>query len=67
MNDAEFAAQMLTNPKDALAEYELTSDELASFESLSKADFDAFAKATPEERKSFGWVNHNQTALKVRL
>jgi hypothetical protein len=47
MNDAEFAAQMLINPKDALAEYDLTNDELERFESLSKANFDAFSKATP--------------------
>ena len=55
MNDAEFAAQMLINPKDALAEYDLTDDELERFESLSRADFDAFETASPEERKSFAF------------
>jgi len=65
MNDADFAAQILINPKDTLAEYDLTHEEVERFESLSRADFDAFSKASPEERKSFGWVNHNESALKV--
>jgi len=67
MNDIEFAAQMLTNPKEALAIYDLTTEEIGRFESLSMADFDAFAEASPEERKSFGLrLNHNQTILKLK-
>jgi len=66
MSDTDFAIQMLTNPKETLTGYDLTTTELAGFESLSRADFEAFAKATPEERKSFGWNNHNETMLKVR-
>ena len=67
MNDVDFAAQMLTNPKDALAIYNLTTEEIKRFESLSMADFDAFSEASPEERKSFGLsLNHNQTILKLK-
>jgi len=42
MNDVEFATQMLINPKEALADYSLTAEEMARFESLSHADFEAF-------------------------
>ena len=68
MSDTNFAVQMLTNPKETLAEYDLSAEEVARFESLSRADFDAFNQASPEERKSFGLavLNHNQTALQVR-
>jgi len=67
MNDIDFAAQMLTNPKEALAPYDLTTEEIKRFESLSMADFDAFSEASPEERKSFGLnLNHNQTLLKLK-
>jgi len=47
MNDIDFAAQMLTNPKEALAIYDLTTEEIKRFESLSMADFDAFSEASP--------------------
>jgi len=56
MGDADFAAQMLINPKEALADYDLTTDEIQRFESLSLADFDAFSKASPDERKSFSLI-----------
>ena len=54
MGDAKFAAQMLTNPKEALATYDLTAEEIQQFESLSMADFDAFSNTSPDERKSLG-------------
>ena len=68
MSDADFAAQMLMNPKETLAEYELSAAEVAQFESLSRADFEAFSKFSPEERKSFGLavLNHNQSMLRVK-
>jgi hypothetical protein len=68
MSDSEFAAQMLTNTRATLAEYDLSAEEVAQFESLSRADFDAFSQASPEERKSFGLavLNHNQSALRVK-
>ena len=67
MSDIDFATQMLINPKEALASYDLTHDEIRRFESLSMADFDAFSKASLEERKSFGVrLNHNQILLKIK-
>jgi len=68
MSDASFAAQMLLHPRETLASYDLSSDEIQRFESLSKADFQAFSQASPDERKSFGFLrllNHNETVLKI--
>jgi len=65
MNDAEFAEALFTNAEKALAEYDLTAEEKDQLKSMSRTDFDAFSSASPEERKSFGWSNHNQSALKV--
>jgi len=68
MSDTSFAVQMLTNPKETLAEYDLSAEEVARFESLSRADFEGFNKASPEQRKSFGLalLNHNQSMLRVK-
>jgi hypothetical protein len=74
MSDPSFADAILADHKKALREYALSNDELAQFQGLSRADFDALA-ASPEERQSFclgcNWgpplTNHNQTALKVQV
>lgn len=60
MSDNTFAELLLANPDQALAEYDLTPEELDVLKQISRADVDAFAKASPEERKSFGWQNHNE-------
>ena len=54
MNDAAFADAVLTDADKALAVYDLSPDEFAKFRNLSRADFEAYASASPEERKSFG-------------
>ena len=43
MNDVEFAVQLFEHPDQALSDYDLTVEELAKFERLSRADFEAFA------------------------
>jgi len=72
MSDVPFADALLANPEAALREYVLSEDELTVFQGISRADFDAFASASPEERQTFClgcWgpplTNHNQTILKV--
>lgn len=52
MNDVEFAELLLANPTEALAEYDLSAEELAHFKGMSRADFEAFTVTSPEERKS---------------
>jgi len=66
MSDAKFAETLFTAPEKALAGFDLTSEELANVKGMSRADFDQFAAATPEERKSMAWNNHNETMLTVR-
>ena len=71
MGDAVFAESLFANPEQALSGFDLTAEELANLKSMSRADFEQFAKAMPEERKSMGesqWIprNHNESALTVR-
>jgi hypothetical protein len=53
MSDSTFADQLFASPDQALAGFELTTEEAASLKSMSRAEFDRFAIASPEERKSF--------------
>ena len=67
MSDAKFADSLFANPEQALASYDLTLEETSALKEMSRTDVEAFAKASPEERKSFGWgANHNETALHIR-
>lgn len=68
ISDQTFREQLFANPDQALAGFELSAEELASFKSMSQADFETLAKATPEERISFARysANHNETGLKIR-
>ena len=52
MNDAAFAEALFTKPDEALAGYNLTEEEMQSLKNMSREDFDKYAMATPEERKS---------------
>jgi len=54
MNEPSFAKAVFTDAAKALSEYSLSTEELAKFQGLSPADFNVFASASPEERKSFG-------------
>jgi acetyl-CoA acetyltransferase len=67
MSDASFAEALLANPEQALAGFDLTAEELANVKGMSRADFNEFAAASPEVRKSMGnnW-NHNETMLTIR-
>jgi hypothetical protein len=56
MSDAKFANSLFANPDQALVGFELTSEEVANFKSLSRAEFDAMTAASPEERKSFSII-----------
>ena len=62
MNDATFADAVIANAEKALAEYNLSAEDIAKFKSMSYEQFGSLA-ANPEERKSFGWENHNETLL----
>ena len=63
MSDAAFADSLFANPEKALTGFDLTAEEVAKFNSMSRADFEQFKNASPEERKSFGYGNHNETML----
>ena len=57
MNEAEFAEAVFTDANKALAEYELSADELAKFQGLTRSQFEGL---TPDDRKSMiafvgGW------------
>ena len=73
MNDSVFAEQLFSHPDQALAGFELTSEEVAAFKSMARTGFDKYVESTPEERKSmagYGGLteppsgsNHNQIIL----
>jgi hypothetical protein len=54
MSDAAFAEALFANPDEALAGYDLTEEERQSLKNISREDFDKYAMAAPEERKSMG-------------
>ena len=66
MSEPAFAEQLFADAEKALAGYDLTAEEKDQLKGMSRTDFAAFSSASPEERKSFGYFNHNQSALKVR-
>jgi len=54
MKDPAFADAVFTDAEKTLSEYNLPFEASTKFKSMSRADFEAFALASPEERKSFG-------------
>ncbi|HKJ39588.1 MAG TPA: Os1348 family NHLP clan protein [Anaerolineales bacterium] len=50
MSNPTFADAVFANAEKALEEYNLSTDEVAKFKSISRADFNSM---TPEQRKSF--------------
>ncbi len=60
MNDPAFAEAVFVDPSKALAEYNLSAEDLAKFKDLTPAQFEGLST---EDRKSFGWQNHNETIL----
>ena len=73
MSDPAFAESVFSDAAKALAEYNLSAEDLAKFQKLTRAQFTSMA---PEERKSFGIMvdertggrpgggtNHNETLL----
>ena len=52
MNDPAFAEALISQPAEALAEYDLSAEELEIFKGLPHVDFENFAAVSPEERKS---------------
>jgi hypothetical protein len=53
MSDGTFADQLFTNPDQALAGFELTTEEATTFKGMARADFDTLLQASPEDRRSF--------------
>jgi hypothetical protein len=66
MSDTAFADALFADPAKALAGFDLTAEEAASFKDLRREDLSKMAQASPEDRVSFGWLNHNQSALSVK-
>ena len=63
MSDPEFANQLFSDAEQALVGFDLTADEVTQLKSMSRADFDKFSNASPEDRKSFVILigsNHNE-------
>ena len=52
MDDPAFAEALLADPAEVLTEYDLPAEEFDFFKGLSRANFEAFASTSPEERKS---------------
>lgn len=67
MSDSAFAELLFSNPTQALSGYDLTPDEAASFTDLARDDLAKVTGASLEERRSFGWSNHNESGLSTQL
>lgn len=52
MNEPTFAEAVFADAAKALAEYNLSAEEVAKFKGISRSDFETFISASPEERKS---------------
>jgi hypothetical protein len=72
MSDRAFTELLFANPEKALAGYNLSAEDLATFKGISRAEFAGLAI---EERKSMAsggsyeppsGRNHNQSALDVK-
>ena len=61
ISDSAFAEAVFADAEKALAEYNLSAEEIAKFKKLTHAHFSTM---TPEERKSFGVVVHERNGLK---
>lgn len=57
MSDPAFADALLADAEKALAEYNLTPEEMAKFKEMSRADFEALPA---EERQSMAAVGYIQ-------
>ena len=68
MTDAKFAEAVFADAAKALAEYNLSAEDLAKFKGLTRAQFEGLST---EDRKSFGvngdpeTRNHNETLLNM--
>ena len=58
MSDDTFAEQLFTDAETALAEYDLSAEDVAKFKGLSRVQFDAM---TPDQRKSMSLTPMNES------
>jgi hypothetical protein len=52
MSDEAFADLLFTDAEQALAGYDLTAEERGKLKGMTRAQFDKYAAAPPEERMS---------------
>jgi hypothetical protein len=52
MSDSAFADALFADAEKALAGFDLTPEEITKLQKISHTEFDKWAKASPEERKS---------------
>jgi hypothetical protein len=66
MGDPSFAELLLSDADKAIADYDLTAEEVAHLKGMSHADFEQAAAGAPEQRKSFGTLLpvHDETVAK---
>ena len=77
ISDTAFADALFEDAEKALAEYNLTAEDIAKFKGLFSKDSNDTQSAASGSRKSFdnmvpnrqpgnqGWTNHNEIALKA--
>jgi hypothetical protein len=70
MSDAAFMDLLFNDLDKALIGFDLTSEEIISLKSMSRAEFDNFKNTSLEERKSFDLIaapkpNHNEILLNL--
>ena len=66
ISEAAFTELLLRDPERALSGYELSADEIVTLKSMSRADFDQWTSVLPEQRRSFGGWNRNESIVGSR-
>ncbi len=66
MKEADFAKLIISNPELALHGYELTKEEANLIMDMSLSRQEVLLETFPEERRSFGVMNHNEGILQCR-
>jgi len=61
MNETDFVNAVFDDADKALAEYNLSTDEVSKFKSMSHANFKSLVSLSPEERKSFSTVRRSSS------
>ncbi len=66
MSDPAFADALLADPEKALAEYNLSPEQLAKFKEMSRADFEALPAEDRQSMAAAGFIRKHIANVKYK-